>query len=713
MAFFWEQFTGNDGDPPNPAEWTLESGSPDIQNNTLEVTSVSGAIERVSSKRTFTGDFTAQIRYDITTTDPQTTPNGFRVAFGIYIDATHYLYVVASSTASSRYWTHVWNDGSGEAQYGTTGRNYDNGGFKITRTGNVFKVYVRLTPTTHTWTEKTGTAGHNIVGSVGDVATIFFEVEDYWGTGLAVPTTSRFDNFIINITSYTKRFYCGPLYTGSWAYPDYSGLQWKFRYIYDSITLDYCDRTTTTYIHFVDGATVGVGQSFNSGVGGVLRHARFYIASIGGTQEITLKVYSHSGVYGTSSVPGVLLATSDPVSGSFSAGFAPFIFTGVNQITLTPSTYYVLVAECRGGGASYQEINYRPSGGHGGNAMTLDDTTELWTPDPTIDIPFGVFTVTATEPIVGETVTFADGSVVLIQQIEMWNAFIAATPYDFCMVWYEYVSGSAPIRVGTTFVCDTTGVTGTLVIDSDAYDRSYWNDHGNVYTNYEIDITQDPEVGNGFWIDYRDSIWGMPVAVNFEDPENSYIDANWDAYDELPPGWDTGSHIFDNEGITWTVVLPSDLATRQLYLYPEPPLESTKIYYSKEDILYWYPAFEWYPELAGAGSVPYTVDSVDPDVIWNISTALGATADGVGYSAYSIVTEVGEDDHAAWIKIRPVLAADPYSDGHDWDQVRVCAAQAIEVGTLSGGGSRAYMVVMPRPSTPEPSITKTSGQVIW
>jgi len=68
------------------------------------------------------------------------------------------------------------------------------------------------------------------------------------------------------------------------------------------------------------------------------------------------KIYAHSGVYGTSSVPtGAALATSDAFDVStLTTSFImqPFIFSGANQITPTNGTNYVLTLETSGGDAS-------------------------------------------------------------------------------------------------------------------------------------------------------------------------------------------------------------------------------------------------------------------------------------------------------------------------------------------------------------------------
>lgn len=92
-----------------------------------------------------------------------------------------------------------------------------------------------------------------------------------------------------------------------------------------------------------------VGQSF-TGDGKKLGSAEFYcIKGAGATGTIVAKVYAHSGTYGTSSVStGSALATSDSVDASSistSLSLQEFTFSGVDKISLTDETKYVVTVE--------------------------------------------------------------------------------------------------------------------------------------------------------------------------------------------------------------------------------------------------------------------------------------------------------------------------------------------------------------------------------
>lgn len=162
------------------------------------------------------------------------------------------------------------------------------------------------------------------------------------------------------------------------------------------------------------------GQSF-TGDGGILNSAKFYLGKYGGpTGSCYAKVYSHSGTYGTTSVPDTLLATSDAVDVSTLADYttpalATFTFSGANKITLTSATKYVVVFEYNGGsGSAYVQywIDFS-SLSHDGNGCQYwsstwyydasfdtcfyvykDDATSTSTTTTTIPIPFSVEKVT-------------------------------------------------------------------------------------------------------------------------------------------------------------------------------------------------------------------------------------------------------------------------------------------------------------------------------
>lgn len=104
------------------------------------------------------------------------------------------------------------------------------------------------------------------------------------------------------------------------------------------------------------------------------------------TGNITAKIYSHTGTFGTNGVPNALLATSDNVlanSISASPTFAlqTFTFSGINRITLTPGTAYCLVISyVAGDNGNRLEVGSGTTAGVGTWGRSVDDNpVDGWT----------------------------------------------------------------------------------------------------------------------------------------------------------------------------------------------------------------------------------------------------------------------------------------------------------------------------------------------
>lgn len=157
------------------------------------------------------------------------------------------------------------------------------------------------------------------------------------------------------------------------------------------------------------GDTTLFSQSF-TGDGNIITSANLYLqkGSDTPTGDVYVKIYSHSGVYGTSSLPDTLLATSDAVDVStISATYSltNFTFSGGEQITLEEGTYYCLVYDVNstaedGEGTSLGTDNTSPS--HDGSTARYTEnggwTTVNYGPlvDACFNIPGG------TEPLLNK-----------------------------------------------------------------------------------------------------------------------------------------------------------------------------------------------------------------------------------------------------------------------------------------------------------------------
>ena len=135
-------------------------------------------------------------------------------------------------------------------------------------------------------------------------------------------------------------------------------------------------------------------QSF-TGKAGNLINCKWYLRKRANpTGNIIAKLYSHSGTYGTSSLPNTLLATSDIIDIATlptSFGLIIFNFTGAEQYLLVEGTKYCIVIEYSGGsflnclcvGQDYDTAT------HSGNAV--DNDGGVWETYPNIDYIFYVY----------------------------------------------------------------------------------------------------------------------------------------------------------------------------------------------------------------------------------------------------------------------------------------------------------------------------------
>lgn len=116
------------------------------------------------------------------------------------------------------------------------------------------------------------------------------------------------------------------------------------------------------------------GQSFttlNDGYIYLLTSAKFYLKlNAGSTYNLTAKVHTHSGTYGTSSLPtGAALATSNAVTTGLTGDYAlvTFTFSGANQIYLQPNTHYTIHVTINSGDGSVLLGFDASSPSHSGN----------------------------------------------------------------------------------------------------------------------------------------------------------------------------------------------------------------------------------------------------------------------------------------------------------------------------------------------------------
>lgn len=144
----------------------------------------------------------------------------------------------------------------------------------------------------------------------------------------------------------------------------------------------------------VGNATItGQAQSFVNGSNGVyLTRAFTRLRKVGSpTGNIVAKLYTHSGTYGTSSVPtGGALSTSNNIDVSkLTTIYQEVEFGFYTQYLMTASTNYVVAFEySAGNGSNYVQVGGVTTSGHGGNRS---ENTGAWAATATDDLNFQVY----------------------------------------------------------------------------------------------------------------------------------------------------------------------------------------------------------------------------------------------------------------------------------------------------------------------------------
>jgi len=110
--------------------------------------------------------------------------------------------------------------------------------------------------------------------------------------------------------------------------------------------------TASSTTNYASITPEGRSQSFTADYSYNVTKARFYLRRDAGdtTQTVRAYLYSHSGTYGTSSVPGTLLATSDAVNlSSIGTSISWIEFTFSTPYLVTQGTHYVIAVMCTQG----------------------------------------------------------------------------------------------------------------------------------------------------------------------------------------------------------------------------------------------------------------------------------------------------------------------------------------------------------------------------
>lgn len=143
----------------------------------------------------------------------------------------------------------------------------------------------------------------------------------------------------------------------------------------------------------LNGTVNGVGQSFTPNINASLYSVTLYLLKVGTpTGMAYANLYTHSGAYGTSSVPtGTPLAVSNPFDVSTlstSYSLVEILFKTMNTIFLTANSNYVITLEYANGSSSnYVSVGDKiNSPTHSGNESYY--SSGAWNSSSTRDVCF-------------------------------------------------------------------------------------------------------------------------------------------------------------------------------------------------------------------------------------------------------------------------------------------------------------------------------------
>ena len=191
-----------------------------------------------------------------------------------------------------------------------------------------------------------------------------------------------------------------------------------------------CDSDQNVY----GGSVEGIGESWHCGHPGVLQFVRLLLSKTGIPGGFCYaEIYTHSGVFGSTSIPGSLLATSDAV-GMFNMGagraLQTFNFSGSDKIDLEPGVDYVVAIRYEDGDSSnYLKVGYDGSSPTSGGNYSQTNDHVIWSPDSDRDMIYYVhmmFTGWGAEPDYIYAIGQFMAPIVAISSISVSPAFMSA-----------------------------------------------------------------------------------------------------------------------------------------------------------------------------------------------------------------------------------------------------------------------------------------------
>ena len=447
-------------------------------------------------------------------------------------------------------------------------------------------------------------------------------------------------------------------------------------------------------------------------------------------QKYRAKIYTHTGTFGSTGIPGTLLATSKEYYVKEYQGGPQwtkvFFFEGSEAITLTPGNYFAAIEFTEGDANKYLNVYVdATSPSHPGNYASLTGST--WTANASKDLWFQLVTddnqlfYEDGDPVYsrwqegegyfwrgdgmvarGETVSFSPSGATGKYGPTMYNSWGYSSgglaPYVLTKSFSVVATSGTPAQ-GDTITGNSSGAQGLVV-------SSPYRIMAPIYQNYQRPMYANwPNVSAGYTKVLEDS-----------DYKNTYIEVDKDSAYGLPD-WYLGSSIWEDYGEVEFIVLPWDSNIREPMFYGNPPSSDRKIYYSIDSI--WDQEgldFTWYVESAGSGTiVPYVVDPDNPHTTWVDSYFFSWPS--IIYPAKSVITEVGQDTQGFWFKMRPMTISDPWSGlagnhaARNWNQTTAVAYTTLPIGRAWNYSSEDFYVTIEPWGEYKPS--NDQGRLIW
>lgn len=139
---FDEEFSGTNGNPPNPKRWAITSGSPNIQDNKLELVTSAGSTEEIKSTwwlaHTSGAKFEIYVFFEV----PEVNVNEWALYLRFYVEASRYFDVRVGYRSSAKFFGLKVRSAAGTS-YTYESRTKNKGIIRISANGETMTAWFR------------------------------------------------------------------------------------------------------------------------------------------------------------------------------------------------------------------------------------------------------------------------------------------------------------------------------------------------------------------------------------------------------------------------------------------------------------------------------------------------------------------------------------------------------------------------------------------